>query len=66
MNIISKHHLTLTEALLGCEIKVHTISGDELVKVKTDDLLLQNSQITLTGKVYYTLSYTLIGCVRPC
>lgn len=31
-HIISKHYVTLTEALLGCNITVHTVNGQETLK----------------------------------
>lgn len=30
-NIVSKHYLTLTEALLGFDVKVPTVNGDQTV-----------------------------------
>ena len=33
-NIISKHYVTLTEALLGCTLKVDTIEGPRAVDLK--------------------------------
>lgn len=49
LDIISKHNLTVTEALLGTNIKVKTVYGEETVKVNQDDVM--ERQITLEGKV---------------
>jgi len=34
MNIISKHYVTLTEALLGCNITVNTVNGPHKIDIK--------------------------------
>jgi molecular chaperone DnaJ len=33
-NLITKHYITLTEALLGCTIVVNTVSGSETLEYK--------------------------------
>jgi molecular chaperone DnaJ len=34
MNIISKHYVTLTEALLGCNVTVNTVNGPHTIDIK--------------------------------
>jgi DnaJ-class molecular chaperone len=47
-NIISKHYVTLSDALLGFDITVNTVSGPEQIKLKS----IQSSsyRYTLAGK----------------
>jgi DnaJ-class molecular chaperone len=34
LNIITKHYLTITEAILGTNISVKTVSGQHMLEVK--------------------------------
>lgn len=49
VDIISHHSMTLTEALLGADIKVHTIDGETTVRVGPANFE-NESKIVLKGK----------------
>jgi molecular chaperone DnaJ len=34
LNIISKHYITLTEALLGCSLVINTVQGAQTIEFK--------------------------------
>ncbi|CDW71259.1 chaperone protein [Stylonychia lemnae] len=50
LDIISKHQITLTEALLGCQLQIKTVAGDQTLRIGPEDLVA-GSQIVLKGKV---------------
>eukprot|EP00347_Sterkiella_histriomuscorum_P015383 403357225 len=51
-DIISSHSVTLTEALLGTQIKVSTVSGEQVIDIGPQNFA-ENQQIILQGKGIY-------------
>ena len=49
LNIISKHYLTLTQALLGSTIEVNTCKGTENIEMK-EGFSLENPKFVFHGK----------------